>query len=138
MRKPVRYFQSRTTVRIDTPAARIIDMISHLAPEIEGGTLNKQLSRIHHRMGLADIYCAYRAAHAQLYVFLMEFDRHPSQRTHQTRVQKRNKRREVKEHFIELVFYQQTTQRNLFDTPFYPWNFGGRYRKCGSGFLWVS
>ena len=134
----MRYLQSRTTVRIDAPAARIIDMISHLAPKIEGGTLNKQLLCFHHRMGLADIYCAYRVAHAQLYVSLKEFDRRPSQRTHQTRVQKRNKRREVKAHFIELVFYQQTSQRNSFDTSFYPWNFGGRYRKYGRGFLWVS
>ena len=31
-------------------------------------------------------------------------------------MQKRNKRREVKEHFIELVFYQQTSQRNSFGT----------------------
>ncbi|KAL8882934.1 MAG: hypothetical protein Q9198_000144 [Flavoplaca austrocitrina] len=99
--KPVKYLQSGTSIHIDTPAARIIDETPHLAREIEDSTLKEQLSRIHHRMALANFYCAYRAAHATPYAFLQELDRHPFQHTHQTRARNRNKRTEVKERFID-------------------------------------
>ena len=110
VRKPVRYLPSRTPIDIDTPAVRIIDAVPHLAREIEDSTLNEQLSRVHHRIALADFYCAYRAAHAQPHTFLKELDRHPSQHIHQAQPRNRNKHTEVKKRFIELVFGQSTSQ----------------------------
>ena len=83
VRKPVRYLSSSTPIHIDTPAARIIDAVPHLARELEDSTLNEQLSRVHHRIALADFYCAYRVAHAQSHTFLKEVDRHSSQHIHQ-------------------------------------------------------
>ena len=54
VRKPVRYLPSRTLIHIDTLTARIIDAVPHLARELEDSTLNEQLSRVHHRIVLAD------------------------------------------------------------------------------------
>ena len=144
MRKPVRYLPSRTALHIDTPAARIINAIPHLAREIEDSALNKRLSRIHHRIALSDFYCAYRTAHAQPCAFLKELDRHPSQHIHQTqpRNRNRNKRTEVKERFIELVFGPSSSQhdRKKHSTYVNNWQKAGRpwfelIKRFGPGIL---
>jgi len=53
---------SRTLMQIDISSARIIQVIPHLARDIKGSIFNEHLSRICHRIALADFYCAYRAA----------------------------------------------------------------------------
>ena len=142
VRKPVRYLPSRTPIHIDTPAARIIDAVPHLAREIEDSTLNEQLSRVQHRIALADFYYAYRAAHAQPHTFLKGLDRHPSQHIHQAQPRNRNKHTEVKERFIELVFGQSTSQddRRKHSTYVNNWQKAGRpwfelIKRFGPGIL---
>lgn len=83
---------SRTPLQIDTPPARIIQATPNLAREIEGSIFNEHLSRICHRMALANFYCAYRAAHAKPHVFLQEFDRFPFQYSHCFQSRLRTKR----------------------------------------------
>lgn len=104
--------QNRTPIYSDTSVAQIIDVTPILAREIEHSTFYEQLSRIYHRMALAEFYCAYRAAHANPYVFLQELDRQPSQQTHQSGTRNRTKRAEVKERFIQLVFCQSASERD--------------------------
>lgn len=99
-------------IQIGTSPARIIQATPNLAREIEHSTFNEQVSRIYYRIAIANFYCAYRAAHANPYVFLQELDRHPSQQTPQSQTRNRTKRAEIKDRFIQLVFSQWTNKRN--------------------------
>jgi len=107
---PAKSIQSRTPVRIDTAPARVIEITPNLAREIEGSTVNEQLSRVRSRMALADFYCAYRAAHAEPDIFLQELERSPSQHIHQPQARHRTRGAEIKHRFIELVFSQSTRE----------------------------
>ena len=85
---------------IDTPPGRSIQATPSLTREIEHSTFNEQLSRIYYCIAVANSYCAYRAAHANPYVFLQELDRYPSQQPPQSRTRNRTKRAEIKDRFI--------------------------------------
>lgn len=125
---PAESVQSRIPIRIDTAPAQIIEATRNLAREIKGNTVNEQLSRVRNRIALADFYCAYRAAHAEPYIFLQELDRSLSQYTHQPQASHRTRRAEIKHRFIELVFNQATRERDRKknSTRVNNWQKGGR------------
>jgi len=102
----------RTPMQIDTPPAQIIQATPNLVREIEGSIFNEHLSRICHRIALADFYYAYRTAHAESHVFLQELEHNPSLHPHGSRLRHRTKSGEIKERFIELVFCQSTGERD--------------------------
>lgn len=108
----VESLHGRTPMQMDTPPARIVQITPNLVRDIEGSIFNEHMSRIRHRIALADFYCAYRAAHAKPYVFLQELDRHPFQHPHGSRPRLRSRSGAIKERFIDLVFCQSTGERD--------------------------
>jgi len=102
----------KTPMQADTSPAQMIQATPSLVQDIESNLFNQHLSRICHRIALANFYCAYRAAHSQPLVFLQELDQHPSQIHHRSHARLRNKSGVIKERFMELVFCQSPGKRD--------------------------
>ena len=65
-----------------------------------------------HLTATRNFYYAYQAMHAKPYAFLQELDQRPSGHTHRSWARNRIKRAEIKNRFIDLVFYRSTRERD--------------------------
>ena len=101
-----------TPMQADASPTQIIQATLSLVRDIESTLFNQHLSRIRHRIALANFHCAYRAAHTQPLVFLQEIDQHPCQVRHRSHARLRNKSGVIKERFMELVFCQSPGKRD--------------------------
>lgn len=103
---------SITHIQADASPTQIIQTTPSLVRDMESNLFNQHLSRIRHRIALANFYCAYRAAYNQPLVFLQELDQHPSQIRHRSHARLRNISGVIKERFMELVFCQSPRKRD--------------------------
>ena len=101
-----------TTMQADASPTQIIQATPNLVRHIESNLFNQHLSRMGHRIALANFYCAYRTAHTQPLVFLQELDQDPSQIRHRCHARLRNKSGVIKKRFMELVFCQSPGKRD--------------------------
>jgi len=122
---------NRTPMQVDTPAARIIQVTSDMVRDIEGSSFYEHVSRICHRIALADFYCAYRAAHAKSHVFLQQLDLRPSQYPHKSQSRLRSKSGAMKVRFIKLVSPSRLGNGIGKKTP-HAWIIGRRQEDRGS------